>query len=122
MNRGMFVKIAARHEGSHPAVPVVDILTADGETVQFEVSDRSIADGRVGIGWPVGRRDDGALLVEFGTQYGCLTGGRHFGAHRVYVPASHVTAAAPTEAGGTGDGEPCEPVPTPTASREVTAP
>ena len=104
----MFVKITRRHAGSHPAMPVVDIITADGETVQFEVSDRSIADGRVGIGWPVGRRDDGALLVEFGTQYGCLTGGRHFGAHRVYVPTSDV-AAAPTEAGGTREGDGHEP-------------
>jgi hypothetical protein len=101
----MFIKIVGRHAGSHPAMPIVDIVTADGETVQFEVSDRSIADARVSIGWPVGRRDDGALLVEFGTQYGCLTGGRHFGAHRVYVPAGDIVPA-PTESGGEGEGEP----------------
>ena len=95
MADGMFVQIAALHDGSHPEMPIADVLTADGETVQFEVSRRDIVDGRYGIGWPVSRRSDGALLIEFSTQYGCLSGGKHFGGHRIYVPAESLTYATP---------------------------
>lgn len=90
---GMLVRLEAVRDGSHPDMPVVDVLTADGETVQFEVSRRGIQGDRYGIGWPVGRRDDGALLIEFSTQYGCLSGGKHFGSHRIYVPADSLVRA-----------------------------
>ncbi len=93
MADGMSVKLAAVRDGMHPDMPIVDVLTADGDTVQFEVSRRSIVDGRYGVGWPVGRRDDGALLIEFSTQYGCLSFGPHFGGHRVYVPAESLVRA-----------------------------
>lgn len=87
MADGMTILIAAVHDGMHPDMPIVDIVTADGETTQWEVGRRSIVEGRYNIGWPVGRRPDGAMLVEITTQYGCLSGGKHFGGHRIYVPA-----------------------------------
>lgn len=101
MSDGMFVKIEAVHDGLHPAMPIVDIRTADGEIAQFEVSRCSIVNGRIGVGWPVGRRADGALLIEPGSE--CISGGRHFGAWRVYVPAESLAVAEGTETGG-GDG------------------
>ena len=94
MDYGMLLKIEAIHDGWHPAMPFLDILTADGETVQIETGHKPDSGMRLCVGWPVGRRDDGALLVELPAEV--CSGGKHFGAWRVYVPRDSLVEVSAT--------------------------
>lgn len=87
---GMRLKVDAVAPGFHPNTRILSICTANGETVQIETSHKPDADMRIPVGWPVGCRYDGAVLIELPSEVG--GGGRHFGAWRVYVPAESLHA------------------------------
>ncbi|HVC59151.1 MAG TPA: hypothetical protein VND19_02160 [Acetobacteraceae bacterium] len=57
------VKVERVREGQHPSEVVVSVRTADGGTEKLVVDARSIRNGAIEVGYPVG--DDGdRLLVE----------------------------------------------------------
>ena len=57
------VRIERVREGQHPSEVVIAIRTADGGTERLIVDKRSIHDGTLNIGYPVGEEND-RLLVE----------------------------------------------------------
>jgi hypothetical protein len=75
--------------GLHPSLIVLGVTTAEGVEEEISLDRRSFsaADGGIDIGWPVGQREDGALLVEFPQE-------TSRGAWRLWVPAASVSGLA----------------------------
>jgi hypothetical protein len=68
-------------KGLHPSEAVVSIKTAEGAQ-RLVVSSRSIQNGSISIGWPLGEKE-GAVLVELPRE-------TQSGAWRVWVPKDQV--------------------------------
>jgi hypothetical protein len=69
-------------KGLHPSEALVGIKTTEG-VQRLVVSARSLQKNSIPIGWPLGQRDDGALLVELPRE-------TQSGAWRVWVPKDQV--------------------------------
>ncbi len=57
------VRVERVREGQHPSEVVVAVRTADGGTEKLVVDQRSIRNGAIEVGYPVGEDKD-RLLVE----------------------------------------------------------
>jgi hypothetical protein len=58
----MRVKVTEVGRGLHPSEAVVAIKTADGPTERLVVSRRSIENGAIQVGWPLGEKDNRVLI------------------------------------------------------------
>jgi hypothetical protein len=59
----MRLKVEEIGKGLHPSEAVVAVKTADGHFERLVISRRSIQDGTIPVGWPLGQRDD-LVLIE----------------------------------------------------------
>jgi hypothetical protein len=57
------IKVERVRGGQHPSEVVVSVRTADGGTEKLVVDERSIRNGAIEVGYPVGQ-DNERLLVE----------------------------------------------------------
>lgn len=64
VNKSNWLKIREVYEGLHPSEVIIAIQQANGTEAESIVSRRSIVDGAIDIGYPVGSKPDGSLLVE----------------------------------------------------------
>ena len=77
----MRLKVEEVSRGLHPSEAVVAVKTADGQE-RLVVSKRSIQDGSLPVGWPLGEKD-GFVLVELPRE-------TQTGAWRVWVPRDQI--------------------------------
>jgi hypothetical protein len=70
-------------KGIHPSEMVVSIRTADGVQQRLVVSARSVQNNTIPIGWPLGERADGSILVELPRE-------TQNGAWRIWVPRDQI--------------------------------
>jgi hypothetical protein len=73
----MRLKVEEVGKGLHPSETVVAVKTADGSIERLVVSKRSIHNGTIQVGWPLGEKED-AVLVELSRE-------TQSGAWRVWV-------------------------------------
>jgi hypothetical protein len=86
---GCTIPVREEHPGLHPSEVVVAIRNVDGIDEMATMSRRSVEEGTLDVGWPVGRDDERkAYLVQLGRE-------THQGAHAVWVPMSDVHEIAP---------------------------
>lgn len=78
----MRLKVETLGAGLHPSEIIVSVKTLSGKE-HLVVSNRSIDDGLISVGWPLGKKDDGSRLVELPRE-------TQSGAWRVWVPASEL--------------------------------
>jgi hypothetical protein len=78
----MRLKVTEVSKGLHPSEAVVTVKTGDAQE-RLVVSRRSIHDGTISVGWPLGHKDDGLVLVELPRE-------TQSGAWRVWVPKSEL--------------------------------
>jgi hypothetical protein len=74
----MRLKVEEIGRGLHPNEVVVAVKTADGKAERLVVSRRSIKNCTISIGWPLGEKDNTALVE--------LPRETQAGAWRVWVP------------------------------------
>ncbi len=80
----MRLKIEIVGNGLHPSEAVVGIRTSEGPQ-RMVIARRTIHDGSISIGWPLGHQDK-TTLVELPRE-------TQTGAWRVWVPDDQLTAA-----------------------------
>lgn len=81
------VRIERVGEGQHPSEVMVAVRTADGGTEKLIVDQRSIRNGALDVGYPVGE-DNGRLLIELPRE-------SVRGFWRVWVNPDSIVEAAP---------------------------
>jgi hypothetical protein len=78
----MRLKVEQKGQGLHPNEAVVAVQTDHGQE-RLVVSKRSIERGSIRVGWPLGERPDGYVLVELPRE-------TETGAWRVWVPRNRL--------------------------------
>ena len=80
------LKVQKSGDGLHPSEVVVEVRTADGSRENLLIDRRTLHDGTIGVGYPIGS-EQGRVLVELPRE-------TMSGSWRVWVPADTVVEEA----------------------------
>lgn len=83
----MWIRVQDLGQGQHPSEQVVGVLTSDGTVERVIVDRRSLDNGAIEIGYPVGFKDD-SYLVELPRE-------TMRGQWRVWMPRNNVLEGIP---------------------------